>query len=50
MARLEYRGKPFEVVNPKGKIFENSDGGPYKYGYPVILTREALAAVREGKL
>lgn len=48
--KLEYRGKPFQVINANGYIWENARGGPYKYGYPVIFTREAARAVNEGKL
>lgn len=47
--------RPFQitlwgVVSPKGYIFENAKGGPYKYGLPLPVTVDYLRALEAGVL
>lgn len=39
-----------KVVHPTGRIWESAYGGPYKYGYPIRVTRDTLRAVEAGVL
>lgn len=39
------------VVHPSvGRVFENAQGGPYRYGHPLKATVENLRAVSAGLL
>lgn len=42
--------QPEIVVNPSGYIFTNAKGGPYKYGYALLATRQNLRLVEAGLL
>jgi hypothetical protein len=38
------------VVHPTGRVFDHMQGGPYKYGRPLIVTRDTLRALEAGVL
>lgn len=39
-----------KVTSPSGFIFDNAKGGPYKYGWPIVFNKAAIAAVKAGRL
>ena len=38
------------VKSPSGPRFENAQGGPYRYGRPILLNAAAIKLLHEGKL
>lgn len=36
-----------KVVSPTGRLFENAQGGPYKYGLPLEFNHAAARRMRE---
>lgn len=39
-----------KVVHPSGRVFDHAQGGPYRYGRPLKVTRDTLRALEMGVL